>query len=69
MSQKNSNSPQMLSIRGSTALSCFRLQKILANLSQSAHQINEVHADFWHFAWNEGELIPAQLDTLKKILT
>ena len=59
----------MLSLRGSAALSSFRLQKILANLSQSAPQINAVHADFWHFAWNEGELTEAQLDTLTKILT
>jgi phosphoribosylformylglycinamidine synthase len=59
----------MLSLRGSAALSSFRLQKILANLSQSALQINAVHADFWHFAWNEGELTAAELDTLTKILT
>ena len=62
-------SQSMLSLRGSAALSSFRLQKILANLSQSAPQINAVHADFWHFAWNEGELTEAQLDTLTKILT
>lgn len=62
-------SPSMLSLRGSAALSSFRLQKILANLSQSAPQINAVQADFWHFAWNESELTSAQLETLTKILT
>ena len=62
-------SQSMLSLRGSAALSSFRLQKILAHLSQSAPQINAVHADFWHIAWNEGELTEAQLDTLTKILT
>ena len=62
-------SQSMLSLRGSAALSSFRIQKILANLSQSAPQINTVHADFWHFAWNEGELSAAQLETLTKILT
>ena len=59
----------MLSFRGSAALSSFRLQKIIANLSQSAPLIKSVHADFWHFAWNEGELNAIQLNTLTKILT
>ena len=62
-------SQSMLSLRGSAALSSFRLQKILANLSQSAPQINAVHADFWHFAWSEVELTATELDTLTKILT
>ncbi len=62
-------SHSMLSLRGSAALSSFRLQKILASLSQTAPQIMAVHADFWHFAWNEGQLNGTELDTLTKILT
>ena len=62
-------SHSMLSLRGSAALSSFRLQKILASLSQTAPQIMAVHADFWHFAWNEGQLNATELDTLTKILT
>jgi len=56
----------MLSLRGSAALSSFRVQKILATLAQTAPAIKALHADFWHFAWNEGDLTAAQLETLKK---
>ena len=61
--------PTMLSLRGSAALSSFRIQKLLSALSKSAPAVKAIHADFWHFIWNEGELAGAQLETLKKILT
>jgi phosphoribosylformylglycinamidine synthase len=59
----------MLRLRGSAALSPFRLDKILAALKTSAPRISHLYAEFWHFAWSEGELSSAQLDTLQKILT
>jgi len=59
----------MLSLRGSAALSSFRLDKILASLKVTAPAISHVYAEFWHFAWSETALSDAQQDTLKKILT
>jgi len=64
-----SKSPAMLSLRGSAALSSFRIQKLLNALSQSAPSIKAIHADFWHFIWNDGEPTTVQVETLKKILT
>ena len=69
MSQSMPKSPSMLSLRGSAALSAFRIQKILATLNHTAPAVNAVHADFWHFAWNDGDLTASQLETLGKILT
>jgi phosphoribosylformylglycinamidine synthase len=59
----------MLRLRGSAALSPFRLDKILAALKGVAPRITHLYAEFWHFAWTEGELSAAQQDTLKQILT
>ena len=61
--------PQMLSLRGSAALSPFRLDKILAALKTAVPRINHLYAEFWHFAWADDELTTAQQETLKKILT
>jgi len=59
----------MLSLRGSPALSPFRLDKILTVLKVSAPRITRFYAEFWHFAWAEGELTTEQHETLQKILT
>jgi phosphoribosylformylglycinamidine synthase len=59
----------MLHIRGSAALSPFRLDKILAALKIATPRITHLYAEFWHFAWAESELSAVQQDTLQKILT
>jgi len=59
----------MLSLRGSAALSPFRLDKILATLRSAAPRITHLYAEFWHFAWSDTELTSSQQDTLQKILT
>lgn len=59
----------MLSLRGSAALSSFRLDKILATLKVTAPAVQHVYAEFWHFIWSEGDLSASQQDTLKQILT
>ena len=61
--------PSMISLRGSAALSPFRLEKILAALKTTAPKISQLNAEFWHFAWNDGDLSGVQLETLSKILT
>ena len=68
MSQTKST-PQMISLRGSAALSPFRIEKIQSKLDGACPNIDHVYAEFWHFAWVEGELSATQKDTLNQILT
>ncbi|HEY8084105.1 MAG TPA: phosphoribosylformylglycinamidine synthase, partial [Methylophilaceae bacterium] len=59
----------MLRIRGSAALSSFRLDKILTALKPAVPRISHLYAEFWHFVWSDGELSAAQQADLAKILT
>src|SRR3989344_8752567 len=59
----------MLSLRGSAALSPFRLDKILVALKSTAPRITHLYAEFWHFAWSDVDLMRPQKNTLQKILT
>ena len=73
MSQSNS-SPQMACLRGSAALSQFRIDKIQTQLSLQGANIKHLYAEFRHFIWVENNgadvaLSAAQQDTLKQILT
>ncbi|MCB5191708.1 phosphoribosylformylglycinamidine synthase [Methylobacillus arboreus] len=62
-------SSQMISFRGSAALSPFRLEKILSALKIAAPRISHLYAEFWHFAWSDVALTEAQEQTLRQILT
>ena len=68
MSQSKST-PQMVSLRGSAALSPFRIDKIQKNLDGICPNIGHLYAEFWHFAWVEGVLKDQQKNTLNQILT
>ena len=59
----------MLRIRGSAALSSFRLDKILNALKPAVPRISHLYAEFWHFIWSDGELGEEQQAVLAKILT
>ncbi|MCX7627790.1 MAG: phosphoribosylformylglycinamidine synthase [Methylophilaceae bacterium] len=59
----------MLHIRGSTALSPFRLDKILAALKNSVPRITRVYAEFWHFVSLRRDLAATEREILDKILT
>jgi len=59
----------MISLRGSAALSPFRIEKILAALKGSAPRITHLYAEFWHFAWSDQPLSEAQQEVLEQILT
>lgn len=59
----------MLRLRGSAALSPFRLEKILAALQAATPHIAHLYAEFWHFAWVEGALDTKEQETLRQILT
>ncbi len=62
-------SPAFLSLRGSPALSAFRLDKLYADLKKSAPNIAHIDAEFVHFAFSETVLNENQQNTLKQILT
>jgi phosphoribosylformylglycinamidine synthase len=59
----------MICLRGSAALSQFRIEKIQKNLSGICPNIQHLYAEFWHFSWVNAELTAPQQDTLKQILT
>ena len=63
------SSPAFLSLRGSAALSQFRLDKLYASLKISAPSVTHIYAEFVHFAFSENALDAAQQNTLQQILT
>ena len=62
-------SPNFLSLRGSAALSQFRLEKLHQSLKQFAPNFSQINAEFVHFVFSEKPLNSAQQNTLKQILT
>ncbi len=64
-----SNQAHLFSLRGSSALSQFRLDKLYATLNVSAPSIGHIYAEFMHFAFSEKPLGDAQKNTLTQILT
>ncbi|HSO06924.1 MAG TPA: phosphoribosylformylglycinamidine synthase, partial [Pelomicrobium sp.] len=59
----------MLRLRGGNALSAFRRDKLLQRLRAAVPSVADVRAEFIHFVALNGELTPAQRDTLAGILT
>src|SRR6185369_695167 len=59
----------MLRIRGSAALSPFRLDKILTAMKAAAPRITHIYAEFWHFAQTSRELAAQESEILTRILT
>ena len=64
-----SSQAQFLSLRGSAALSQFRLDKLYSTLKASAPNIAQISTEFVHFAFSEIALSAAEQDTLQQILT
>ncbi|HYN54611.1 MAG TPA: phosphoribosylformylglycinamidine synthase [Methylotenera sp.] len=63
----------MICLRGSAALSQFRIEKIQEKLAQTHTNIKHLYAEFRHFIWIEdaleNELDKRKQNTLKQILT
>ncbi|HVU32476.1 MAG TPA: phosphoribosylformylglycinamidine synthase [Opitutaceae bacterium] len=59
----------MLTLRGSPALSQFRLQKLVLDLTTAGVPARAVGADFYHVVEVAGELPAADREVLEKILT
>ncbi|MGB4812748.1 MAG: phosphoribosylformylglycinamidine synthase [Methylophilaceae bacterium] len=60
---------QMLRLRGSAALSPFRIEKIQRSLAKNCANIGHVYAEFWHFVWTDDALENSQKQTLQQILS
>ena len=60
---------KMICLRGSAALSQFRIEKIQTSLGQTSPNISHIYAEFFHFAWLEGKIDCKQQNTLEQILT
>lgn len=58
-----------LSLRGSSALSQFRLDKLHASLKEIAPNIQHIYAELIHFVFSEQVLPANEQHTLKQILT
>jgi phosphoribosylformylglycinamidine synthase len=59
----------MLTLRGSPALSPFRLQKLLADLVSAGLPARALSAEYVYLAETDGNLTPAQQSVLEKLLT
>lgn len=68
MSSAQSNT-HFLHLRGSSALSQFRLDKLYTTLNTTAPSITHVYAEFVHAVFSESALNVAEVDTLTQILT
>ncbi len=55
--------------RGSSALSQFRLEKLLSNLQTDVPNVSHIHAEFVHFVFGEQSLSDEQNIKLKHVLT
>ncbi|WP_029148417.1 phosphoribosylformylglycinamidine synthase [Methylophilus sp. 5] len=64
-----SSQAHFFSLRGSAALSQFRLDKLYSALKVSAPNIAHIYAEFVHFAFSETALSSAEQETLRQILT
>ncbi|MBM3350500.1 MAG: phosphoribosylformylglycinamidine synthase [Betaproteobacteria bacterium] len=60
---------EMMRLRGSVALSQFRIDKIQSTLNAKCPNIGHLYAEFWHFCWVNGVLTDEQAYTLRQILT
>lgn len=58
----------LLSLKGSAALSAFRIQKILSALNQSAPNIAAISAEFLHFIWANQALSVDEQAILARVL-
>ncbi|HEY0907625.1 MAG TPA: phosphoribosylformylglycinamidine synthase, partial [Methylophilus sp.] len=64
-----SSQAHFFSLRGSAALSQFRLDKLYSALKVSAPNIAHIYTEFVHFAFSEHTLSAAEQETLRQILT
>ncbi|ARO86340.1 phosphoribosylformylglycinamidine synthase [Nitrosospira lacus] len=58
----------MLRLRGGSALSPFRLEKLASALKIAAPQVSHIYAEYWHFCALKRDLGPAESAVLERLL-
>jgi phosphoribosylformylglycinamidine synthase len=60
---------QILRLRGRSALSAFRLRKLVTSCTTAIPGVSRIHAEFWHFVQVERGLSPDEAKCLEHILS
>ncbi len=58
----------MLRLRGGSALSPFRLEKLVSALKIAAPQVSHIYAEYWHFCALKRDLRPSEIAILERLL-
>ena len=58
----------MLLFRGASALSSFRIERLLAALQRIEPAVRGIHAEYVHFVDTERDLAPAEREVLERLL-
>jgi phosphoribosylformylglycinamidine synthase len=61
--------PQILRLRGRSALSAFRLSKLSRSATAAVSRLSGIHAEFWHFVQVARALSEAERARLERLLT
>jgi phosphoribosylformylglycinamidine synthase len=61
--------PQLLRLRGRSALSAFRLSKLSRSAIAAVSRLSGIHAEFWHFVQVTRALSTAERARLERLLT
>jgi phosphoribosylformylglycinamidine synthase len=61
--------PQILRLRGRSALSAFRLSKLSRSATAAVSRLSGIHAEFWHFVQVARALSDAERARLDRLLT
>ena len=58
----------MFRLRGDSALSSFRLEKLTDAINSSSLQVSHIYAEYWHFCELRRDLLQDEIVVLKKLL-
>lgn len=58
----------MLRIRGGSAISSFRVEKLTDAINTSFSQVSQIYAEYWYFCEIERDLLQDEMQLLKKLL-
>ena len=58
----------MLRLRGGSALSPFRLEKLMQEIDSRQVQVSHIYAEYWHFCALKQDLLDDAMTVLEKIL-
>ena len=59
----------MLRLRGGSALSTFRLEKLTSTIQAEFSQVSHIYAEYWHFCELSRDLQQHEMAILQQLLT